>query len=107
MNAQKPQDSAVDASPFICYTFYTGITYGRRVTFMNVPKGKYVWTVKVGEKGQFVIPKEARELFNIRPGDTLILFADEEKGIAILRDGQIEGIAEKIFGDSKKGEANE
>ena len=36
---------------------------------MKHPEGKYAWTVKVGEKGQFVIPKEARDVFNINPGD--------------------------------------
>ena len=46
---------------------------------MNKPKGKYVWTAKVGEKGQIVIPKEAREVFNIQPGDTLILLGDESQ----------------------------
>lgn len=50
---------------------------------MKYPKGKYAWTVKVGEKGQFVIPKEARDVFNIKPGDTLIVLADIDKGIAI------------------------
>ena len=44
---------------------------------------KYAWTVKVGEKGQIVIPKEAREVFGIKPGDTLIMLADEHQGIAI------------------------
>ncbi len=50
---------------------------------MSAPKGKYVWTATVGEKGQIVIPKQARDLFGIRPGDTILLFGDEEKGIAI------------------------
>ena len=50
---------------------------------MSAPKGKYVWTATVGEKGQIVIPKQARELFGIRPGDTILLFGDTEKGIAI------------------------
>ena len=40
---------------------------------MNNENGRYAWTVTVGAKGQIVIPKEARELFGIRPGDTLIL----------------------------------
>ena len=50
---------------------------------MNAPKGKYAWTATVGEKGQIVIPKQAREVFGIKPGDTLILLGDEERGIAI------------------------
>ncbi len=50
---------------------------------MNTPKGKYAWTATVGEKGQIVIPKQARDIFGIKPGDTLILLGDEERGIAI------------------------
>lgn len=50
----------------------------------NNPPGKYAWTVKVGEKGQFVIPKEARDIFDIHPGDTLIVLGDVERGLAIL-----------------------
>ena len=50
---------------------------------MTHPKGKYAWTVKIGEKGQFVIPKEARDIFGIKPGDTLIVLGDVERGIAI------------------------
>ncbi|NLX33236.1 MAG: AbrB/MazE/SpoVT family DNA-binding domain-containing protein, partial [Thermotogaceae bacterium] len=44
--------------------------------------GKYMGSVKVGQKGQIVIPKEVREMFEISPGDTLVLLADSEKGIA-------------------------
>lgn len=51
----------------------------------KAPEGKYMGTVKVGTKGQIVIPKGARELFNIKPGDILLLFADISKGIAIVR----------------------
>lgn len=47
--------------------------------------GKFAGTVKVGEKGQIVIPKGARDLFGIKPGDTLLLLADVEQGIAIVR----------------------
>lgn len=50
------------------------------------PKGKYMFgTVKVGERGQMVIPKEARELFDINPGDNLIILGDEERGLAIVK----------------------
>jgi AbrB family looped-hinge helix DNA binding protein len=47
--------------------------------------GKFAATVKVGLKGQIVIPKGARDLFGIEPGDVLLLLADEKQGIAILR----------------------
>lgn len=40
--------------------------------------------VKIGEKGQFVIPKEARELFGLQPGDEILVLGDKERGIAIL-----------------------
>ena len=50
---------------------------------MNTPEGKYAWTATVGEKGQIVIPKQAREIFGIRPGDTLLLLGDVNRGIAI------------------------
>lgn len=61
------------------------------------PPGKYAWTVKVGEKGQFVIPKEARDLFNIHPGDTLIILGDIERGIAIPRKEMLDAIHSSAF----------
>ena len=51
---------------------------------MNIQDGKYAWIVKVGEKGQFVIPKEARDMFNFQPGDEILVLGDVERGIAIL-----------------------
>ena len=49
------------------------------------PKGKYFFgAVSVGERGQIVIPKEAREVFNINSGDKLLVLGDEERGIAII-----------------------
>lgn len=52
---------------------------------MDSGDGKYASTVRVGEKGQIVIPKGARDLFGIKPGDTLLLLADVQRGIAIVR----------------------
>ena len=53
---------------------------------MKAPKGKHIFgTVKVGEKGQIVIPKEAREIFGIQPGDSLVVLGDEATGLAIIK----------------------
>lgn len=64
---------------------------------MNKHKGKYAWTVKVGEKGQIVIPKEAREIFDINPGDTLIILGDEKQGIAIPPKNDFNKLVTTIF----------
>lgn len=74
---------------------------------MTKPKGKYAWTVKVGEKGQIVIPKEAREIFGINPGDTLILLGDEEQGIAIPPKSMFDKLTQMAFGDSSGEPAKE
>ena len=50
------------------------------------PKGKHVFgTVTVGDRGQIVIPKKAREIFPIRPGDSLMVLGDEEQGLALVK----------------------
>lgn len=64
--------------------------------------GKYMGSVKVGPKGQIVIPKEVREMFGIAPGDTLILLADRERGIAIERYSTFEKISGAIFAGKAK-----
>ena len=66
---------------------------------MNLASGKFAWMVKIGEKGQFVIPKEARELFDLQPGSEILVLGDAKRGIAILpKDLQDEYIA-KIFSE--------
>lgn len=64
---------------------------------MNKPEGKFMATVKVGEKGQIVIPKGARELFDIQPGDTLLLLADVKQGIAIVRNDVYSKFMDAVF----------
>lgn len=59
-------------------------------------------TAKVGDRGQIVIPKEARELFNIQPGDTLLILGDEDTGLIVSRPEVLSSIANQIFETVKK-----
>ncbi len=70
------------------------------------PKGKHIFgVVKVGEKGQIVIPNEARKMFDIKPSDSLIILGDEKKGIAIMKTEEFEKVVgvmlEDIMRDNK------
>ena len=69
---------------------------------MKAPEGKYAWTATVGEKGQIVIPKQAREIFGISPGDTLLLLGDEKRGIAIPPKNTFAELTKQIFEESDK-----
>lgn len=66
---------------------------------MNLHEGKYAWMVKIGEKGQFVIPKEAREMFDLQPGDEILVLGDKERGIAIAPKNKQQSIVKHIFKD--------
>lgn len=68
---------------------------------MKNPEGKYAWTVTVGTKGQIVFPKEAREIFDITPGDSLIILADVERGMMIPPKASFNTIFNNIFGGEK------
>ena len=47
--------------------------------------GRFIVSVKVGPKGQITIPKEARDMFSISEGDTLMVMGDQKRGIALLK----------------------
>lgn len=62
------------------------------------PDGKYiVGTVKIGDKGQIVIPKDARDLFELKPGDTLLVLADAKQGIALVNNDVFREFAQDIL----------
>ncbi|HRX93761.1 MAG TPA: AbrB/MazE/SpoVT family DNA-binding domain-containing protein [Chitinophagaceae bacterium] len=65
-------------------------------------EGKYMGSVKVGPKGQIVIPKEVRDMFEIDSGDTLMLLADAQKGIAIERMDFFNKVADAILSGKAK-----
>ena len=60
-------------------------------------KDKFVGISRVGEKGQIVIPKEARDMFGIESGDSIIVLCDKERGIALLKADAIEDLTDKVF----------
>ncbi len=67
------------------------------------PKGKHLFgLVTVGEKGQIVIPAKARKMFDINPGDSLVVLGDEGQGIAIMKSEHFLNLASMIKKISKK-----
>ena len=72
---------------------------------MQGPDGKYAWLVKIGERGQFVIPKEARDLFDLQPGSEILVLGDEKRGIAILPREQQQAFIARLFPQADAGEA--
>ena len=69
---------------------------------MQVDKDKYLFGIcKVGERGQIVIPKEARDVFNIKAGDSLMLFGDLKKGMALVKGEIFSAVTDDILGDKK------
>ncbi|WP_223250678.1 AbrB/MazE/SpoVT family DNA-binding domain-containing protein [Bacillus pumilus] len=71
------------------------------------PKGKHIFgLVKVGERGQIVIPKKAREIFNICPGDSLLMLGDEAQGIAIVRNEDFLQFTDDIY-KAQEGQEDE
>ena len=82
------------------------VNYNEQKAGISVPpKGKHFFgATTVGERGQIVIPKKARELFHIETGDTLILVGDEERGLAIVPQNYMQGFFPPNVLLPKKGE---
>ncbi len=59
-------------------------------------------TAKVGDRGQIVIPKEARELFGIKPGDTLLILGEAETGLIVSRPEILNDLADELLNTVKK-----
>ena len=68
----------------------------------EMERDKYIGISKVGEKGQIVIPKEARDMFEIQPGDSMIVLCDKARGIALIKADVFEDLADKVFPKGEK-----
>ncbi len=70
---------------------------------LGKPKGHHIFgTAKVGDRGQIVIPKEARCFYGIQPGDTLLILGDSESGLIVTKPEVLEQVAQQILGNVKK-----
>ncbi len=63
----------------------------------RAPGRQIFGTAKVGERGQIVIPKDAREYFGIRPGDTLLILGDEKNGLLVTKPEVLHEVAKQVF----------
>ena len=68
---------------------------------MEAENGKYIFgVVKVGDRGQIVIPKEAREVYDIKAGDSLLVLGDS-KGMAVLKTEIFQDKIDEVLGGDK------
>mgnify|MGYP004632887337 FL=1 len=76
---------------------------------MSRDEQHFISSVKIGPKGQIVIPKEARDMFGLQPGDTLVLMADKKKGIALQTVDKLNPLLKTVFNSlpSEAREAND
>ena len=82
-----------------------GIHLPSRKHVLGMKKARHIFgTAKVGDRGQIVIPKDAREFYGIHPGDTLLILGDEENGMIVTKPEVLSSLAEKILDQIGKEE---
>ena len=74
---------------------------------MESMQDKFMTTVRIGPKGQIVIPKEVRAMFGLAPGDSLILLADRERGIALQTTEKLSPLLRSVFDGMESEEEDE
>lgn len=68
----------------------------------DIKKDRFIVSVKVGPKGQITVPAQARKIFDINEGDTLMVLGDTKKGIAIIKDIEFYKLMEGVLDDGDK-----
>ena len=66
----------------------------KSMTMKKITKDRFIVSVKVGQKGQIVVPRVARAMFNIKSGDILMVLGDKKRGIAIMKDDAFYQVAD-------------
>lgn len=92
----------LDKEVYLCYDMQKVrkvILFERSDTMKSTRRDErhYMSSVRVGPKGQIVIPKEAREMFGIEPGDLLVLLADKKRGIALQTPEKLHPMLKQVF----------
>lgn len=77
--------------------FPTFLTFKTYTTMSNDQEKIIFGVVKIGDKGQIVIPKEARDVFGLKPGDSLLVLGDTAKGIALVKTKVFDDVIEEVF----------
>lgn len=100
---------ALDRCSIGCYNAKSKKSYTNpteRSEYMGRNDRYFMSSVKIGPKGQIVIPKEARDMFGLEPGDTLVLMADKKKGLALQTVDKLNPLMKTVF-NSLPSEAGE
>ncbi|MBQ7785582.1 MAG: AbrB/MazE/SpoVT family DNA-binding domain-containing protein [Clostridia bacterium] len=79
-----------------------------RKQVLGTGKSRHIFgTAKVGERGQIVIPKDAREFYGIESGDTLLILGDEQNGMVVTKPEILSDLAERILNQIGNEEQNQ
>ena len=82
---------------YLCGKIPTFLTNKTITTMRNDQEKQIFGVVKIGDKGQIAIPKEAREVFGLQPGDSLLVLGDITKGIALVKTKIFDDVVGDVF----------
>ncbi len=93
-----PRRQSLAVTPSAGY-YFSNYCYHDVMTSTPSPEGRWISMVRLGPKSQIVIPKEVRDLFGLAPGDSLLLMADRERGIALVDPAQYGDVIDRALGN--------